>query len=87
MSSSVVTADKLFYNNNNNDNCTNFLSSSFSSNGCTIVIVDYCSREGAFKITGLPSASYVVEVSHPTYVFPPVRVDINSKGTLSDLCS
>ncbi|KAF6036035.1 EMC7 [Bugula neritina] len=37
-------------------------------------------QDGSFMISGLPSASYVVEVSHPTFVFPPFRVDINSKG-------
>ena len=31
-------------------------------------------------MTGLAPGSYVIEVSHPTFVFPPFRVDISSKS-------
>lgn len=33
-------------------------------------------------MTGVPSGSYMVEVAHPTFVFPKYRVEINSKGDL-----
>lgn len=36
--------------------------------------------DGSFTVTNVPSGSYIVEVVSPKYVFPPVRVDINSKG-------
>jgi len=30
----------------------------------------------------LPSGSYVFEIANPSYVFDPIRVDINSKGKI-----
>ncbi|XP_067948665.1 endoplasmic reticulum membrane protein complex subunit 7-like [Watersipora subatra] len=51
----------------------------FVNGGSYIAVPD---RDGTFKVTGLSSASYVIEVSHPTFVFQPVRVDINSKGKM-----
>ncbi|VDI08706.1 Hypothetical predicted protein, partial [Mytilus galloprovincialis] len=38
--------------------------------------------DGSFVISGLPSGSYVVEVSHPAFIFDAVRVDITSKGKI-----
>lgn len=38
------------------------------------------SREGEFSITGVPSGSYMLEASHPTFLFPRYRIDITSKG-------
>lgn len=42
--------------------------------------VGFIHSDGTFTITGLPSNSYVVEVSSPRNVYESVRVDINSKG-------
>jgi ER membrane protein complex subunit 7 len=42
--------------------------------------VGFLRNDGTFSISGLPSNSYVVEVSSPRNVYEPVRVDINSKG-------
>ena len=38
--------------------------------------------DGSFTIHNVPSGSYVVEVSNPTYVFETNRVDITSKGKI-----
>ncbi|VDI50748.1 Hypothetical predicted protein [Mytilus galloprovincialis] len=38
--------------------------------------------DGSFVISGLPSGSYVVEVSHPAFIFDAARVDITSKGKI-----
>ena len=38
--------------------------------------------DGSFKVTGIPSGSYVVEIANPTYVFEPARVDITAKGKM-----
>jgi len=37
--------------------------------------------DGSFSIS-MPSGSYIVEATHPTYVFDPARVEINSKGKI-----
>ena len=37
--------------------------------------------DGSFSIS-VPSGSYVVEATHPTYLFDPARVEINSKGKI-----
>ena len=39
-----------------------------------------CRSDGTFSVNNVPSGSYVVEVTHPTYEFEAIRVDINSKG-------
>ncbi|XP_022086881.1 ER membrane protein complex subunit 7-like [Acanthaster planci] len=44
--------------------------------------VGFLRADGAFKVTGVPSGSYVVEVANPTYVFEPARVDITAKGKM-----
>lgn len=44
--------------------------------------VGFLRSDGTFSISGLPSNSYVVEVSSPKNVYEPVRVDINSKGKI-----
>lgn len=38
--------------------------------------------DGSFVVNGLPSGSYVVEVSNPSYIFDAARVDITSKGKI-----
>lgn len=43
--------------------------------------VSFCRRDGTFKVTGLTGGTYVVEIAHPTFVFPPFRVDITQKGS------
>lgn len=42
--------------------------------------VGFLKEDNTFSINGLPSGSYLVEVVNPDYFYPPVRVDINSKG-------
>jgi len=37
--------------------------------------------DGSFSIN-VPSGSYIVEATHPTYLFDPARVEINSKGKI-----
>jgi len=37
--------------------------------------------DGSFSIS-VPSGSYIVEATHPTYLFDPARVEINSKGKI-----
>lgn len=44
--------------------------------------VGYPRKDGTFEIDGLPSDSYVVEVTHPKYIYEPMRVDITSKGKI-----
>ncbi|XP_038056820.1 ER membrane protein complex subunit 7-like [Patiria miniata] len=44
--------------------------------------VGFLRADGAFKVTGVPSGSYVVEVANPTYIFEPARVDITAKGKM-----
>ncbi|KAK2178026.1 hypothetical protein NP493_565g02013 [Ridgeia piscesae] len=40
----------------------------------------FLKSDGTFSVNNVPSGSYVVEVTHPTYEFEAIRVDINSKG-------
>ena len=42
----------------------------------------YPKEDGSFRIDNLPSDSYVVEVTHPNYIYEPFRVDITSKGKI-----
>ncbi|XP_056011858.1 ER membrane protein complex subunit 7-like [Ostrea edulis] len=44
--------------------------------------VGYLRSDGSFVVNDLPSGSYVVEVSHPDYIFESARVDITSKGKM-----
>ena len=44
--------------------------------------VGHLRADGTFSISGLPSNSYVVEVSSPKNYFEPLRVDITSKGKI-----
>lgn len=37
--------------------------------------------DGSFSIS-VPSGSYIVEATHPTYLFDSARVEINSKGKI-----
>ncbi|XP_053652463.1 ER membrane protein complex subunit 7 homolog [Cherax quadricarinatus] len=39
-------------------------------------------EDGSFVINNVPSGSYVVQVMNPTYIYEPLRVDINSKGKI-----
>jgi len=45
------------------------------------VMVFVTRPDGSFSIT-VPSGSYIVEASHPSYLFDPARVEINSKGKI-----
>uniref|UniRef100_A0A7E4W3L1 EMC7_beta-sandw domain-containing protein n=1 Tax=Panagrellus redivivus TaxID=6233 RepID=A0A7E4W3L1_PANRE len=42
--------------------------------------VAFVKEDGSFVVEGIPSGSYIVEVSNVDYIFEPVRVDVNSKG-------
>ncbi|KAL5011958.1 hypothetical protein ScPMuIL_010509 [Solemya velum] len=42
----------------------------------------YLKNDGSFAINGIPSGSYIVEVSNPNFIFESVRVDITSKGKM-----
>lgn len=42
----------------------------------------FCRSDGSFAINNLPSGSYVVEISHPNFLYEPARVDINSRGKM-----
>uniref|UniRef100_A0A6G1SF13 UPF0480 protein C35D10.1 n=1 Tax=Aceria tosichella TaxID=561515 RepID=A0A6G1SF13_9ACAR len=44
--------------------------------------VGYPREDGTFEIDNLPPDSYVVEVTHPRYIYEPMRVDITSKGRI-----
>lgn len=45
-------------------------------------LIAFPSEDGSFEVTGLTSESYIVEASHPMYVYEPMRVDITSKGKI-----
>jgi len=38
--------------------------------------------DGSFSVSSVPPGSYILEVTHPTYVFDLVRVEISSKGKI-----
>ncbi|XP_031620951.1 ER membrane protein complex subunit 7 homolog [Contarinia nasturtii] len=40
----------------------------------------FLKEDGTFALNGIPSGSYVVEVSNPDYYYESVRVEINPKG-------
>jgi len=44
--------------------------------------VGFLRADGTFTISGVPSASYVLEVSSPRNVYEAVRVDVNAKGKM-----
>lgn len=44
--------------------------------------VGYPREDGSFEVDNLPPDSYVVEVTHPRYIYDPIRVDITSKGKI-----
>lgn len=44
--------------------------------------VGYPKEDGTFQVDNLPPDSYVVEVTHPRYIYEPIRVDITSKGKM-----
>lgn len=39
-------------------------------------------EDGTFVINNVPSGSYVVQVMNPSFMYEPLRVDINSKGKI-----
>uniref|UniRef100_A0A673MZQ1 Endoplasmic reticulum membrane protein complex subunit 7 n=1 Tax=Sinocyclocheilus rhinocerous TaxID=307959 RepID=A0A673MZQ1_9TELE len=41
-----------------------------------------CCNDGSFTVSDVPSGSYVLEISSPTYRFQPVRVDITTTGKM-----
>lgn len=44
--------------------------------------IGHLRSDGTFSVSGLPSNSYVIEISSPKNFFEPVRVDITSKGKI-----
>lgn len=42
--------------------------------------ISYPKEDGSFTVENIPSGSYVVEITHPKFIYEPVRVDISSKG-------
>ncbi|KAK2879238.1 hypothetical protein Q8A67_020029 [Cirrhinus molitorella] len=44
--------------------------------------VGFIRDDGSFTVSDVPSGSYVLEISSPTYRFQPVRVDITSTGKM-----
>jgi hypothetical protein len=44
--------------------------------------VGYPREDGTFEVDNLPPDSYVVEVTHPRFIYEPIRVDITSKGRI-----
>ncbi|XP_056332909.1 ER membrane protein complex subunit 7-like [Danio aesculapii] len=44
--------------------------------------VGFLRDDGSFTVSDVPSGSYVLEISSPTYRFLPVRVDITSAGKM-----
>ncbi|XP_043088401.1 ER membrane protein complex subunit 7-like [Puntigrus tetrazona] len=44
--------------------------------------VGFLRDDGSFTVSGVPSGSYVLEISSPTYRFQPVRVDVSSAGKM-----
>lgn len=41
--------------------------------------VGFIKQDGSFVINNVPPGSYLVEISSPSYIFDPARVDISSK--------
>lgn len=39
-------------------------------------------EDGSFEVDNVPSDSYVVEVTHPKYIYEPARVDITTRGRI-----
>lgn len=39
-------------------------------------------EDGSFEVDNVPSDSYVVEVTHPKYIYEPARVDITTRGKI-----
>ncbi|KAI6203816.1 hypothetical protein M3Y94_00600400 [Aphelenchoides besseyi] len=44
--------------------------------------VGFIKEDGSFVVEGVPSGSYVLEITNVDYIFEPIRVDINSKGKI-----
>ena len=44
--------------------------------------VGYLREDNTFSVSGLPSGSYLVEVSNPDHFYEPVRIEITSKGKI-----
>uniref|UniRef100_A0A8C2H3U4 Endoplasmic reticulum membrane protein complex subunit 7 n=1 Tax=Cyprinus carpio TaxID=7962 RepID=A0A8C2H3U4_CYPCA len=44
--------------------------------------VGFLRDDGSFTVSDVPSGSYVLEISSPTYRFQPVRVDITTAGKM-----
>jgi len=42
----------------------------------------FVQRDGHFIVSNVPSGSYLIEFTHPAYLFQPIRVDINSKNKI-----
>ncbi|CAH1402596.1 unnamed protein product [Nezara viridula] len=38
--------------------------------------------DGSFTFSNVPPGSYIIEVTHPNFVYEPIRVEINSKGKI-----
>uniref|UniRef100_A0A914CQA3 ER membrane protein complex subunit 7 beta-sandwich domain-containing protein n=1 Tax=Acrobeloides nanus TaxID=290746 RepID=A0A914CQA3_9BILA len=44
--------------------------------------IGFITEDGSFQVQGVPSGSYIVEISNTDYIFEPVRVDITSSGKM-----
>ncbi|KAM3727163.1 ER membrane protein complex subunit [Dirofilaria immitis] len=44
--------------------------------------IAFVRHDGSFVVSGVPSGSYIIEISNTDYTFEPVRVDITSKGKM-----
>lgn len=44
--------------------------------------IAYPKEDGTFEVNNVPPDSYVVDVTHPKYIYEPARVDITSKGRI-----
>uniref|UniRef100_A0AC34PW65 ER membrane protein complex subunit 7 beta-sandwich domain-containing protein n=1 Tax=Panagrolaimus sp. JU765 TaxID=591449 RepID=A0AC34PW65_9BILA len=42
--------------------------------------IGFIKDDGSFIVEGVPSGSYIVEVTNVDYIFEPIRYEINSKG-------
>uniref|UniRef100_A0A1I7S5V7 DUF2012 domain-containing protein n=1 Tax=Bursaphelenchus xylophilus TaxID=6326 RepID=A0A1I7S5V7_BURXY len=42
--------------------------------------IGFIRDDGYFVVEGVPSGSYILEVTNVNYIFEPIRVDVNSKG-------
>uniref|UniRef100_A0A915CPC3 ER membrane protein complex subunit 7 beta-sandwich domain-containing protein n=1 Tax=Ditylenchus dipsaci TaxID=166011 RepID=A0A915CPC3_9BILA len=44
--------------------------------------IGFIREDGNFVVDGVPSGSYILEITNTDYIFEPVRIDITSKGKI-----